>query len=76
VIADKAEHYRFVSGAPMLCECSDPSCQAIFLIAVERYREASKGAYLTAPGHSIDDATPTDEDHGFWRYAIGTPPLA
>ena len=58
-IAEKAEHLRFVSRVPMLCECSTPSCRAIVMISLDEYRRIREDAesFLTAPGHHIDGAT-------------------
>jgi hypothetical protein len=55
-IADKAEHLRFVSRVPMLCECSDPGCRAIVMIDLGDYHtiRRSEDGVLTAPGHQVE----------------------
>jgi hypothetical protein len=41
----------------MLCECSDESCEQLFLIRIDEYRQVRReGDFLTAPGHSDDRA--------------------
>jgi hypothetical protein len=54
-IAEKAEHLRFVSRVPLLCECSDPACRAIVMVALGDYRAVrrSDDTLLTAPGHQV-----------------------
>jgi hypothetical protein len=58
-IAAKAEQLRFVSRVPMLCECTDPACRTIVLIALVDYHaiRRSDGSVLTAPGHLVEGAT-------------------
>ena len=65
-IADKAELLRFVSRVPMLCECSDPACQSIFLIELDRYQELRENGYLTSPGHTLDGCEQTAREDGYW----------
>ncbi len=57
-IAEKAEQLRFVSRVPMLCECSEPACRAIVMIALGDYHAVrqSEDALLTAPGHQVSGA--------------------
>ena len=57
-IAEKAEQLRFVSRVPMLCECTDPACRAIVMIALGDYHAVrqSEDALLTAPGHRVGGA--------------------
>lgn len=57
-IAAKAEQLRFVSRAPMICECSDPACRTIVMIALGDYYgvRRSDDAVLTAPGHEAGGA--------------------
>ncbi|HET8556181.1 MAG TPA: hypothetical protein VFL58_02605 [Gaiellaceae bacterium] len=57
-IAEKAEHLRFVSRVPLLCECADPACRAVVLIALDDYYAVrrSEDALLTAPGHQVGGA--------------------
>ena len=57
-IAQKAERLRFVSGVPMLCECSDPDCRTVVMVRLEAYHALRNdgGVFLTAPGHSADDS--------------------
>ena len=52
-VADKAEQLRFLSRVPMLCECEDPNCRAVVMIALSEYREIRRqpDLILTAPGH-------------------------
>ncbi len=56
-IAERAEQLRFVSRVPMLCECGDPACSQIVLIALDGYRQVRTDGrrYLTAPGHAVDE---------------------
>ncbi|HEY1370707.1 MAG TPA: hypothetical protein VGF23_26485 [Gaiellaceae bacterium] len=68
LIARKAERYRFVSRVPMLCECSDPGCDAIFLIELDHYREASHDGYLTAPGHGVESFQPERTHDTYWLH--------
>ena len=55
-IAEKAKRLHFVSGVPMLCECSTPGCRAIVMIALADYREirGDLATFLAAPGHEVD----------------------
>ena len=57
-IAKKAERLRFVSGVPMLCECSDPECRAIVMIRLADYYALRRdpAAFLTAPGHAAAES--------------------
>jgi hypothetical protein len=57
-IALKAEQLRFVSRVPMLCECSEPGCRTVVMVALEDYREIrrTEDSFITAPGHGADDA--------------------
>jgi hypothetical protein len=57
-IAEKAEQLRFVSRVPMLCECTDPACRTIVMIALGDYYaiRGSDGSLLTAPGHAVEGA--------------------
>jgi dephospho-CoA kinase len=52
-IAEKAKRYRFVSRVPLLCECSDPACDEIVLVDLDRYEQIRRDGYLTAPGHAL-----------------------
>jgi len=49
----------------MLCECSDPGCQTIFLIELDRYQELRERGYLTAPEHAVEDAAPITREDGY-----------
>jgi hypothetical protein len=57
-IAEKAEQLRFVSRVPMLCECSDPGCRTIVMIALRDYHAVrqSEDTLLMAPGHHVGGA--------------------
>jgi hypothetical protein len=57
-IAEKAEQLRFVSRVPMICECTDPACRTIVMIALGDYYaiRRSDGSFLTAPGHEVEGA--------------------
>jgi len=70
-IADRAERFRFVSRVPMLCECSDPDCQRLFLIELAAYRKVPPGCFLTVPGHSVDEHEPTTRTDEYWQHASG-----
>jgi|SRR5579884_1065746 len=70
-IADQAERFRFVSRVPMLCECSDPDCQRLFLIELAPYRDVPPGQFLTVPGHSVDGHQPTARTDEYWQHASG-----
>jgi hypothetical protein len=66
-IAAQAGRFRFVSRVPMLCECSDGDCGQIVLLTLEEYREARGTAdFLTAPGHTVERATPLARMPGHW----------
>lgn len=68
-ISDRAERYRFVSRVPLLCECSDPDCEGIFLIGLNAYREIRGDGFLTLPGHSVDGHNPTDRTEQYWQHS-------
>jgi len=55
-IAEKARRLHFVSGVPMLCECTAPDCRTLVMIALDDYRtiRCDPGAFLAAPGHEVD----------------------
>jgi hypothetical protein len=57
-IAEKAEQLRFVSRVPMLCECSEPSCRTIVMVALADYHAIRRreDAVITAPGHQVERA--------------------
>jgi hypothetical protein len=65
-IAERATWLRFVSRVPMLCECSDPRCETIVLIGLDRYHEVRESGFITAPGHTVEDAEPALREDGFW----------
>jgi hypothetical protein len=67
-IAERAVSLRFVSRVPMLCECSDPRCQAIVLIGLERYADLRETGFFTAPDHTIDGAVPGLREDGWWLH--------
>ena len=67
-IAQRAAQLHFVSRVPMLCECSDPGCQTIVLIELDRYQELRKRGYLTAPEHAVDEAAPIAQEDGYWLH--------
>ncbi len=67
-IAERAAQLRFVSRVPMLCECSEPDCQTIVLIDLERYQELRERGYLTAPEHPDEDAAPIAREDGYWLH--------
>lgn len=51
-IALQAERHQVQFGIPMLCECGDPGCDEVFLVALAGYREARRQApFLIAPTH-------------------------
>jgi hypothetical protein len=58
-IAQRAEQLRFVSRVPMLCECSDPACSQIVLIALDAYHRLRSDSrrYLTAAEHTLERTT-------------------
>jgi hypothetical protein len=67
VVAERALRYRFTSRVAMLCECDDVSCDRIFLIGLEPYREArAEGVTLTAPGHAVTGAEPDERLEEYW----------
>lgn len=49
----------------MLCECSDPGCQTIFLIELDGYQELRERGYVTAPEHAVEDAAPITREDGY-----------
>ncbi len=65
-IAERAIQLHFVSRVPMLCECSNPRCQTIVLIGLDRYHELRESGFLTAAGHAIEDAEPELREDGYW----------
>jgi len=68
-IAETAERYHFVARVPMLCECSDPTCAAVFAIDLDEYWHARRdypGCVLTAPGHAVDSADPALKLDDYW----------
>ena len=67
-IAERAAQLRFVSRVPMLCECSDPGCETIVLIDLDRYQELRERGYLTAPEHPVEDAAPIARGDGYWLH--------
>jgi hypothetical protein len=67
-IAERAVSLRFVSRVPMLCECSDPRCQSIILIGLERYGDLRETGFFTAPDHTIDGAEPGLREDGWWLH--------
>lgn len=50
----------------MLCECSDPRCQTIISIGLDRYHELRDSGFLTAAQHAIEGAEPALREDGFW----------
>ena len=73
-IAERAAQLHFVSRVPMLCECSDPNCQTIVLISLDRWEELRGSGFLTAPNHRIGHATLAARDDGYWLQRPTTPP--
>ena len=71
-IADSAERLQFVSRMPLFCECDDPVCEALVLIGREDYATvaADRSRRLTAPGHSIHNATTAERTPGYWLHQI------
>jgi hypothetical protein len=69
-IAKRAVRLRFVSRVPMLCECSNPNCQAIILIGLTRYDELSGSGFLTAPSHTIEDGVTELREDGYWLQRV------
>jgi hypothetical protein len=68
-IAGRAEQLQFVSRVPLLCECSDPACDALVLIGLEEYRQATGGQrrhVLTAPGHAVVGALAHVKHADYW----------
>jgi hypothetical protein len=67
-IAERAEALRVVSRVPMLCECSDPGCEALFLVALDAYAAARADplVYLTAPEHRIDGGMACQRLVDYW----------
>jgi len=72
-LARTAERMRFVARAPMLCECSDASCDELFLIPLERYRRirVDSRLFLTAPRHRLAGAELDREEREFWVQRAG-----
>jgi hypothetical protein len=48
-IAHRAEALHFAARVPMICECGDPSCRALVLVALEDFRHLrrSGGAVIS-----------------------------
>jgi hypothetical protein len=70
-LARKAERFRFTSRVPMLCECSDPHCQRIFLIDLPTYHRLRPESFFTAPAHSVDGHEATARTQEYWRHSPG-----
>lgn len=64
-LAREAERLRFAARVPMLCECDDAACDALFLMSLWDFRSAHD-AFVTAPGHRIDNALPVRQEPEFW----------
>jgi hypothetical protein len=71
-IAEKAQHLRFVSRVPMLCECSTPACRTVVMISIDEYRRIRKDPdnFLTAPGHHIDGARLQEEGRDYGIHVL------
>jgi hypothetical protein len=69
-IAEVARRLRFVSRVPMHCECSDESCQELFLIPLEHYAGLRARGYLTAPDHRVDHYRPSTRGPGYWVHTL------
>jgi hypothetical protein len=67
-IAERAVELRFVSRVPMLCECSQPGCHALFLIDLERYHALGERGFICAPGHTVEGAVATERAEDFWLH--------
>ncbi len=67
-IAERAAQLHFVSRVPMLCECSNPHCQTIFLIELDRYQELRERGYLTSPAHPVENSAPIAREDGYWLH--------
>ena len=70
-IAETAARYHFLARVPMLCECSDPACAAVFPIDLEEYWSARRdypGCILTVPGHTVDHADPALKLDDYWLH--------
>ena len=68
-ITATAERYHFVARVPILCECSERDCTAVFPIDIEEYRRARRvypDCVLTAPGHVADGADPALKLRDYW----------
>ena len=59
-IAEKAKRLQFLSRVPMLCECSDPGCRAVVMVALHEYEEIRSDPhnFLLAPGHKLEASRP------------------
>jgi hypothetical protein len=55
-IAEKAEQLRFQARVPMMCECGDPNCRSLLMIALDEYHAIGEAPHtiLTASGHVVD----------------------
>jgi hypothetical protein len=55
-IAEKARQLQFVSGVPMMCECSSPDCHTIVQVALPEYEEIRRDPenFLVARGHEVE----------------------
>jgi hypothetical protein len=67
-IAERAKRLQFVSRVPMLCECDDPACSQIVLIALDAYQQVRRDRrrYLTAPNHTLGAATVETKTDAYW----------
>jgi len=64
-LAREAERLRFAARVPMLCECSDDRCDELFLMSLWYFRSAHD-AFVTAPGHRIENGRPVRQEPEFW----------
>jgi hypothetical protein len=57
-IAEKAQQLRFLSRAPMMCECDKPGCRTIVMISLDEFAEIRRDPnnFLIAPGHQLEGA--------------------
>jgi len=57
-IAEAAKRLHFVSRAPFICECSDPSCRAPVLLHEQDYAEHRRtGIPIVHPDHAAATAS-------------------
>lgn len=68
----RRHHFEHAAPVPFLCECSDPTCEALLRITLEEYSSTRAAAdFLVAPGHQVDHARIVRVKDAVWLYCSG-----